>query len=67
MEFNVPKMSCSHCVASIESSVIATDPAAEVACDLTTHRVNIESTLTAEDLAVAIREAGYDAEPVSAA
>lgn len=66
MQFNVPDMSCGHCTASIEKSVKSADPAADVACDLDTHRVTIDSDLSAEDLAAAIKSAGYESELVAA-
>ena len=66
MEFKVPDMSCGHCTAAIETSVKSADPAASVDCDLGERRVRIESTLSAEQVGAAIRDAGYDAQPVSA-
>ncbi|MDF0603451.1 heavy-metal-associated domain-containing protein [Psychromarinibacter sp. C21-152] len=66
MDFKVPEMSCGHCTAAIETSVKAADPAASVACDLGARRVRIDSALTPEELAAAIKAAGYDAQPVAA-
>ncbi|SNS06729.1 heavy-metal-associated domain-containing protein [Antarctobacter heliothermus] len=66
MEFTVPDMSCGHCTAAIEKSVKAADPAASVACDLTDRRVKIDSTLSSEQLAAAIKDAGYDSARVAA-
>lgn len=66
MEFTVPDMSCGHCTAAIEKSVKAADPAASVTCDLTDRRVKIDSALSPDQLAAAIKDAGYDAAPVAA-
>jgi len=60
-------MSCGHCTAAIEKSVKAADPAAKVACDLSTHMVEIESALPESALGEAISEAGYDARRVAEA
>lgn len=66
MEFRVPDMSCGHCTAAIEKSVKAADPAARVDCDLSERRVKIDSTLSPEQLGAAIRDAGYEAQPLAA-
>ncbi|MHA6326917.1 heavy-metal-associated domain-containing protein [Roseivivax sp. CAU 1753] len=66
MIFNVPDMSCGHCTAAIEKSVVAADPAATVTCALPDRTVTVESALSAHDVAAAIRTAGYDATPVAA-
>lgn len=66
MEFKVPEMSCGHCTAAIEKSVKSADPAASVDCDLAERRVKIGTALSAEQVGAAIRNAGYDAQPVGA-
>ncbi|GEO81991.1 heavy-metal-associated domain-containing protein [Pararhodospirillum oryzae] len=66
MEFSVPTMSCGHCVAAIEQAIKAADPHATLACDLGTRRVSITSTLPAPALRAALKDAGYEAEPVGA-
>lgn len=66
MEFKVPEMSCGHCTAAIEKSVKAADPAASVACDLGERLVKIDSALSPEQLGAAIKDAGYDSQPVAA-
>lgn len=63
MEFEVSKMSCGHCTAAIEKSVKQADPAASVSCDISSHRVRVDSDLSREAIAAAISDAGYD--PVS--
>ena len=59
MKFNVPDMTCGHCVATITKAVKAVDPAAEVKADLGTKTVTVESGLPAAALAKALDEAGY--------
>ena len=66
MKFSVPNMSCGHCTAAIESAVKTADPHAAVECDLTTRQVRINSALPGDQLEAAIKDAGYDADPVTA-
>lgn len=60
MDFKVPDMSCGHCTSAIETSIKSVDPAAQVACDLDTRTVRIDSALSADQLSAAIKEAGYE-------
>lgn len=66
MKFSVPNMSCGHCTAAIESAVKTADPQAAVECDVSTRQVRVDSALTADQLKAAIKDAGYDADPVIA-
>ncbi len=59
--FHVPDMSCGHCTKAIEKAIAEADSAASVECDLATHMVKINSTLTAAALAAALNGAGYPA------
>ncbi|MFO1133068.1 MAG: heavy-metal-associated domain-containing protein [Hyphomicrobiales bacterium] len=59
MKFNVPDMSCGHCVATITKAVKALDPAAEVKTDLAAKSVTVESAVPASSIARALDEAGY--------
>lgn len=60
-KFNVPKMSCGHCTASIEKSVKAADPTALLTFDLTNRTVDIDSADDAAELIAAIKDAGFEA------
>jgi copper chaperone len=60
--FTVPDMVCSGCVKAITASVHRVDPAARVATDLATHRVEIESGKPEAVLAEAIGSAGFTAQ-----
>ena len=57
--FQIPAMSCGHCVRSITEAVLATDPAAQVQADLPNHSVQIHSSVPPEILAAALAAAGY--------
>ncbi|MBV8037129.1 heavy-metal-associated domain-containing protein [Roseateles sp.] len=58
--FEVNDMSCGHCVSTIAKALKAVDAGARVHIDLASHRVQIEPTeADADELADAIREAGY--------
>ena len=59
MKFNVPDMTCGHCVATITKAVKAVDPAAEVKTDLGAKTVTVETALPAAAVAKALDQAGY--------
>ncbi|NMK44936.1 heavy-metal-associated domain-containing protein [Achromobacter sp. Bel] len=59
IEFQVPDMTCGHCVKTITGAVSEAAPGATVAVDLPTHRVTITGTDQADKLEAAIRDAGY--------
>jgi copper chaperone len=65
IRFAVPDMSCKHCVAAITRAVQEVDPAAQVATDLDTHTVQIESRHSSDALAAAITEAGFTVDPAA--
>jgi copper chaperone len=60
IEFELPDMSCQHCVQAIIEAVRRIDPEAALTTDLPAHRVHIESSRSAAaDFAAALSEAGY--------
>lgn len=66
--FEVNDMTCGHCVSTITKALKATDKDAKVQIDLATHRVQVEPVSSdAEELAEAIKDAGYTPVPVEAA
>jgi copper chaperone len=66
--FEVNDMTCGHCVSTITKALKAADKDAKVQIDLATHRVQVESaSADAEELADAIRDAGYTPVPASTA
>lgn len=60
--FNVQGMTCGHCVKAVTQAVQALDAQAKVDVDLAGKKVNVQSTLTAEQVLAVIREEGYQAE-----
>ncbi|WP_131195564.1 heavy-metal-associated domain-containing protein [Lichenihabitans psoromatis] len=59
LTLNVPDMSCDHCVSTIERAVKATDSAAVVVVDLSSHIVSIETDRPPADITAAIEAVGY--------
>lgn len=57
--FEIPAMSCGHCVRAITEAVHAVDPAADVKADLPTHRVEVQTRLPREAVVSQLVEAGY--------
>ena len=63
-EFVVDGMSCGHCVNVVTAAVHTLDPAAQVAVDLGSKHVRIQSDVDRVLLAQALLDAGYDPVPV---
>ena len=61
MKFDVPKMSCGHCVGAITSELEAADKDAKVNADLETRSIEVQTNLDPNDVIKAIRRAGYEA------
>ncbi len=61
MKFHVPDMSCGHCRMTIEKAVTAADDGADLAFDLDTRTVTVESALDAAALAAILQKEGYPA------
>lgn len=64
--FEVNDMTCGHCVSTITKALKDADKNAQVQIDLATHRVQVESSVGADELADAIKDAGYTPVPVQA-
>jgi copper chaperone len=65
--FEVNDMTCGHCVSTISKALKAADKDAKVQIDQATRRVQVEPVSSdAEELAEAIRDAGYTPEIVEA-
>ena len=58
-------MSCNHCVGAITRAVLAVDPSAQVAADVPTQSVKVESGADRQALQQAIEEAGYPVKSVA--
>lgn len=59
LEFNLPDMSCGHCVAAVTQTVRQVDPKAKVDVDLNAKIVKIESAEDRASIAAALTQAGY--------
>lgn len=57
--FEIPNMSCDHCVRAITEAVHGLDPQARVTASLPEHRVQVDSVAPREQLAAALQAAGY--------
>ncbi|MBK5003252.1 heavy-metal-associated domain-containing protein [Pseudomonas sp. S31] len=62
--FNVQGMTCGHCVKAVTRAVQEQDAEARVEVDLAGQQVKVQSSLAADVLLAAIREEGYQAQPV---
>ena len=59
MEFNVPDMSCGHCVGAITKVIQQIDVDAKISIDLPAKKVSVETTQERQTVADALAEAGY--------
>ena len=59
IQFQIPNMTCGHCVRAITEAVQSVDPAARVLADLPQHQVQVQSTAPREALVASLTEAGY--------
>jgi copper chaperone len=59
LEFNIPAISCGHCVRAVTEAVHEVDPKAEVQVDLATKRVQVQTEAARPVVAAALAEAGY--------
>lgn len=59
MKFDVGGMTCGHCAGAVRDAIRAIDPQAVVDVDLPQGSVEVVSALKRDELAAAIRAAGY--------
>ena len=59
IEFQIPAMSCGHCVQAVTEAVKTADPAAELSVDLPTKTVRVQTTADRQVLIEQLSEAGY--------
>ena len=59
MEFNVPNMSCGHCVGVITKTLQQLDVNAKISVDLPAKKVSVETAQDRQTVADALAEAGY--------
>ena len=58
-QFSVSDMTCGHCVSAVTKAVKSVDAQAKVEVSLSDKRVAVRSSLSQQEIAEAIREAGY--------
>lgn len=58
-QYEVPALSCEHCVRVITEAIRALDPEARVSADVATHSVNVETGQPRLAVIAALAEAGY--------
>ncbi|AIY40774.1 Copper chaperone [Collimonas arenae] len=59
IEFNVQDMTCGHCAGRITKAISDVDASAKVEIKIDGHSVSIQSNASADELAEAIKDAGY--------
>ena len=62
--FNLPGLTCGHCVYAVTKALKGVDPTARIEIDLSGKRATVESGRSAEAFAAAVAAAGYAVERV---
>lgn len=60
-EYEIPDMSCGHCVATVTKAIRQADPAAIANVDLIKRTATVTSTVDPNTIGAALEEAGYPA------
>jgi copper chaperone len=58
-EFQLPAMSCGHCVEAVTEAAHGVDPQARVEVDLSRKQARVESPQPRDQFVAALAEAGY--------
>jgi copper chaperone len=59
LEFNIPALSCGHCVRAVNETVHSVDPQAGVQVDLQSKQVQVQTHAERDLVVAALAEAGY--------
>lgn len=59
MEFDIPAMSCGHCVKAITETLTQLDTDAKISVDLPSKKVTVQTSKDRQTVAAALTEAGY--------
>ncbi|OGB02063.1 MAG: heavy metal transporter [Burkholderiales bacterium RIFCSPHIGHO2_12_FULL_61_11] len=59
MEFDIPAISCSHCIKAITETVKALDPEAKISVDIASKKMTLETSKDRLTVVEALTEAGY--------
>jgi copper chaperone len=62
--YHIPDMSCGHCKATVEKTIHALEPTAQIEFDMAARRISVESSTDAARIKTALAEAGYPAASV---
>jgi copper chaperone len=60
-EYDIPDMSCGHCVAAVTKAITSADPDAVAEVDLTRRTATVTSKLDPQTIGAALDDAGYPA------
>jgi copper chaperone len=60
LEFQLPTMTCGHCVKAVTGAIQSVDAQAKVTIDLPTHQVQVDTGAERATLVEALKEAGYE-------
>lgn len=58
-EFDIPDMSCGHCVATVTKAIKAADPEATADIDLGNRKAKVSSAVDPKSIGAAMEDAGY--------
>ncbi len=64
MLLSIPDMSCDHCKATVERTIIDIDSLADVVVSLSRRQVKVTTTAAPESILVALEAAGYPAKRI---
>jgi copper chaperone len=64
MKFSIPDMTCGHCKAVVERTIIDLDSTADVRVDVAAHTAEVKTTAAAEAIIAALKTEGYSAERI---
>lgn len=64
MNFIIPNMTCGGCAKSVTKTLLDIDPQAVIETDPANRKVQVKSQADENVLRVALRDAGYPADPV---
>ena len=59
IEFDIPAISCGHCVRAVTEALKTADPQAQVQVDLAKRHVSVQTQVPRETLVACLAEAGY--------
>ena len=65
MKLSIPDMTCGHCKAVVERTIIDLDSKADVVVDFAAHTAEVATTATPEAILTALKAEGYPAERIA--